>query len=284
MASDSFWTPVLKTKEQVLIDLAGTASCHMWRHLRADLDHYQGRIRAIELGCGMGKLSICLSLLGHDVTFFDSNRAALDQVHGFLQDLGIPHHTVFGDLHRLDPNLLGCFDISLSDGTIEHFQEDASRQQIVNAYFDVLRPGGRTLIGVPNAWGLFYRPVFATRRRLGLWPADVPEIPYSIRELRERAGRAGFTEIEVLGLTSLREDFFDWVWPSFLSLSRKLTGLPAKPAASGRRFGLDQVKDLAANPPAIERRPSLHFLSAGILLKAVRPGSRAAAREPANTA
>ena len=50
----------------------------------------------------------------------------------------------------------GSFDAIYSMGTVEHFDET---EQAIGEIFRVLRPGGRAVIGVPNRWDPFLRPL-----------------------------------------------------------------------------------------------------------------------------
>jgi len=59
------------------------------------------------------------------------------------------------------------FDAIYSMGTIEHFDET---DQAVAEIYRVLKPGGKAIIGVPNRWDPFLRPLMvAILYRLGLY-------------------------------------------------------------------------------------------------------------------
>ncbi len=79
----------------------------------------------------------------------------------------------------------GSFDAIYSMGTVEHFDET---EQAIGEIFRVLRPGGRAVIGVPNRWDPFLRPLMvAIMYRVGLYGYGF-EKSYSRRGLRENAG------------------------------------------------------------------------------------------------
>jgi SAM-dependent methyltransferase len=73
-------------------------------------------------------------------------------------------------------------------GTIEHFDET---EQAVAEIGRVLKPGGRAIIGVPNRYDPFLRPLLATLlQAVGLYGYGY-EKSYSRRALREMLERAG---------------------------------------------------------------------------------------------
>jgi len=102
-----------------------------------------------------------------------------------------PLRAVNADVRWL-PFREGAFDGIYSMGTIEHFDET---EQAVAEIFRVLAPGGRAVIGVPNRWDPFFRPLLvAVLYKLGLYGYGF-EKSYSRRALRQMLERAGF-EVE----------------------------------------------------------------------------------------
>ena len=81
------------------------------------------------------------------------------------------------------------FDAIYSMGTIEHFDES---KLAVREMLRVLKPGGRAIIGVPNRWDPFLRPLLvALLYRLGLYGYGF-EKSYSRKALRRMLEEAGF--------------------------------------------------------------------------------------------
>jgi SAM-dependent methyltransferase len=73
---------------------------------------------------------------------------------------------VVSDVRRL-PFRDGSFDAVYSMGTIEHFPDPETALLEMHR---VLRPGGRAVVGVPNRWDPFLRPLFAwVLQKLGLY-------------------------------------------------------------------------------------------------------------------
>jgi SAM-dependent methyltransferase len=90
-------------------------------------------------------------------------------------------------LYRADirelPFAEGSFDFVYTMGTIEHIDEEVRR---------VLRPGGRAIIGVPDRWNIFLRPLMVEiLTRMGAY-LYAPEKSFSERELRGVVEDAGF--------------------------------------------------------------------------------------------
>jgi SAM-dependent methyltransferase len=82
------------------------------------------------------------------------------------------------------------FDAIYSMGTIEHFDET---EDAVVEMARVLKPGGRIIVGVPNRYDPFLRPLLASAlQATGLYGYGF-EKSYSRRALREMVERAGLT-------------------------------------------------------------------------------------------
>jgi SAM-dependent methyltransferase len=102
---------------------------------------------------------------------------------------GEPLHAAVADVREL-PFEDASFDAVYSMGTIEHFRDpDRALEEMVR----VLRPGGVAIVGVPNRYDPFLRPLLAaTLQAVGLYSYGY-EKSYSRRALREMLVRAGLT-------------------------------------------------------------------------------------------
>jgi SAM-dependent methyltransferase len=100
------------------------------------------------------------------------------------------------DVRRL-PFADASFDAIYSMGTIEHFDESADA---VVEMARVLKRGGRLILGVPNRFDPFLRPVMVwTMWCLGLYGYGF-EKSYSRRALRRMMQRAGFEVVDETGI------------------------------------------------------------------------------------
>lgn len=100
-------------------------------------------------------------------------------------------HGAVADIREL-PFRDASFDAIYSMGTIEHFDET---ERAVAEMARVLKPGGRAIVGVPNRYDPFLRPlVAAALQALGLYAYGY-EKSFSRRALREMLERAGLTVV-----------------------------------------------------------------------------------------
>jgi SAM-dependent methyltransferase len=89
----------------------------------------------------------------------------------------------------------GSFDYIYSMGTIEHFPD---YQRAATELYRVLSPGGRAIIGVPNLFDPFLRPLLVGLLSLaGKYPYS-PEKAFSAGSLRRLLSGVGF---EVVGMS-----------------------------------------------------------------------------------
>jgi len=96
-------------------------------------------------------------------------------------------HGAVGDVREL-PFCDASFDAIYSMGTIEHFAET---ERAVQEMARVLKPGGRAIVGVPNRYDPFLRPLLATvLQAVGLYAYGY-EKSYSRRALKLMLERAG---------------------------------------------------------------------------------------------
>lgn len=246
----------------------GFASCPGWHEMqeavRTRLGGFQG-VRTVELGCGQGKVSLLFALQGARTTLVDYSDKQLDTARHVAKAFQVEPEFLSANLLHLPNDILGRYDVSMSFGTAEHFFGD-DRQAIFDVHLQALRPGGITFLWVPNRWGLFFHAGVKVRRALRRRTCHVDEIPFSRRELTQRATQAGFRDIQIVGADHLRNDF-----NNFIVDLRRLLRLPDRmgnyEGAASARSKL--VSTMAQN----ESRPGLlaNFLSYPLLMIGTRP-------------
>ena len=117
------------------------------------------------------------------------------------------------DVRQL-PYANASFDVVYSMGTIEHFEET---RETVGELLRVLKPGGRAIIGLPNRWDPFLRPLMVVLLRyMGLYAYGF-EKSFSRKALREMCEQAGFEVLAETGILFLPGwlrilDLAFWVW------------------------------------------------------------------------
>jgi SAM-dependent methyltransferase len=109
-----------------------------------------------------------------------------DQVE-FARQLGV-RSVVFGDLVSFLRNSAGeVFDVVVAFDVIEHFCKDEVLEIMDQAY-RVLRPGGRLVVHVPNAEGIFGSRIF--------WSDFTHEMAFTREGLRQLTSACGFSSVE----------------------------------------------------------------------------------------
>jgi 2-polyprenyl-3-methyl-5-hydroxy-6-metoxy-1,4-benzoquinol methylase len=172
-------------------------------------DGFRG-LETVELGCGEGKVSLLFALQGAKTTLVDYSERQLRNARYVADEFRLAPRFRLGSVLELSPEAHGRYDVSMSFGTAEHFFGD-DRQAIFDVHARVLRPGGLTFLWVPNRWGFLFHAGVKARRYSDRQTCHVDEVPFSRKELRERASRAGLREIRIVGAEYLRHDFNNFV-------------------------------------------------------------------------
>jgi SAM-dependent methyltransferase len=116
----------------------------------------------------------------------DISEPTVRQARGAFTDDGL--RAAVADCRRL-PFRDRTFDAVYSMGTIEHFLDP---ETALHEMYRVLRPGGRAVVGVPNRWDPFLRPLMAAvLQAVGLYGYGY-ERSFSRRALRRMLEAAGF--------------------------------------------------------------------------------------------
>lgn len=199
--------------EDVWRSCMGYASTPAWPVIaRTISEHFHSpmNIESIELGAGLGKMSVLLSLLGIHATlvdYSDKQIRASRVVHDFFS---LKTDIVKADILNLPCEMEGKFDIAISSGTAEHFFEE-EREKFFVSHARVLKKNGVALIWVPNKYGLLFHCGRTVRRMLGKKVSVVDELSFRREDLRARAESAGLAEIRIYGATTLGEDFNNFI-------------------------------------------------------------------------
>jgi len=163
-------------------------------------------IRFAELGAGIGKMSILMNILGGITTLIDYNESALQQARKVQHFFGCKPDILLENALALQESICGQYDVAMSFGLAEHFLGD-KRSAIFRSHYNLLKENGMVVIWVPNALGLFYRVSHGIRKALRKWPKELPEVPFTRKELKNVASRVGLMDIRIFGGGRFLRDF-----------------------------------------------------------------------------
>jgi SAM-dependent methyltransferase len=150
-------------------------------------------MEVLDVGCGLGRLTLPLLRAGCRVTGLDISGPALLRLGARVRDAGMADRfvPVEGGVESLD--LCDRFDLVTGRGVMHHLQEPAC---VLKRIHRALRPDGRVVFVDPNplqpAWGLFvlFHPALSLRAERYLWRGT----PRALRRLLENSG---FVEVSV---------------------------------------------------------------------------------------
>lgn len=111
------------------------------------------RVRLIEIGCGSSRwLPYFHQRFGFELSGIDYTESGVNAAKAILSKADIPGDIRHGDLFNTPHEWVDHFDIVVSFGLIEHFENPAS---VIAACARYLRPGGRMFTLVPTMRGLY---------------------------------------------------------------------------------------------------------------------------------
>lgn len=142
--------------------------------------------RVLEVGCGRSAwLPYFAARYGSAIAGIDYSQAGCEAEREILRRAGVEAEIVQADLFDPPPGLLGRFDLVLSLGVVEHFDDTAACLEAVSRF---ARPGGRVVTTIPNMIGaagalqrLLNPAVFEIHRPMG---------PRGLAAAHDRAGLA----------------------------------------------------------------------------------------------
>jgi 2-polyprenyl-3-methyl-5-hydroxy-6-metoxy-1,4-benzoquinol methylase len=197
---DAVWQSQHTTGQELQWNIERDLSIMRWgiflRFAQEKLGDLSGR-SSVELGAGRGIASLQLALLGVRVTLVDWSEQALETAGELYAAFGLQPRLLRADILNLPAAELGMHDISLSVGVAEHF-DGPERESVIESHARVLKPGGVSLISVPNSLCVPYRLGKLVAERRGKWKFGV-EIPFTHAELTRLAVKAGLDPVGIVG-------------------------------------------------------------------------------------
>lgn len=229
--------------DPVVSYLVGAASGIAYRHLIGRLEHYpipsfplKGNGQLLDLGCSWGRWTLAAAKRGYEVVGLDPSLGALMAARRVSGSLGIRARYVCGDARFL-PFRDESFDAVFSYSVLQHFSE-TNVELVLRDIARVLRPGGVSLIQMPNRAGL--RCLYHQLRRNFRAPREFEVRYWSLRKLQETFGRS-------LGESTVFVD-------CFFGLGLQKADWDLMPISHRVIIGLSEVlKGLSRNLPALTR-------------------------------
>lgn len=184
----------------------------------------------LEIGCAQSIwLPYFAQEFGFTVCGLDYSEIGCAQERQILSSAGVAGEVVCSDFFSPPERLLGAFDVVVSLGVAEHFQDTAA---CIAAFTKFLKPGGLLMTHVPNLTGL----IGFIQKRINRPVYDV-HVPLDSATLRAAHAAAGlevlscdyflFTNFGVCNLNGLPAGSVTWWMKKFLLTSLTLGSVSA---------------------------------------------------------
>lgn len=220
--------------DPVVSYLVGATNGIAYKHLIGRLTHYpipsfplEGNGQLLDLGCSWGRWALAAAKRGFEVVGLDPSLGALMAARRVSRSLKINARYVCGDARFL-PFRDRSFDAVFSYSVLQHLSE-ADVEVTLQDVARVLRPGGVSLIQMPNRIGL--RCLYHQARRGFRTPREFEVRYWSMRTLHETFGRllgesTAFVDCFFgLGLQKADSDLMPMSHRALIGLSEFLKGL-----------------------------------------------------------
>jgi len=108
-------------------------------------------LRVVDLGCGLGALSVFFAAHSATVVGLDRDRSRMEVGAAVAARYGLAVEFLAGPMQRLDLSD-GAFDLAVQNNSLCYLVPREDRARALNEVWRVLRPGGWLLIHNPNRW------------------------------------------------------------------------------------------------------------------------------------
>lgn len=193
----------------------------------------------LEMGCGSGFISLALARAGARVALLDIAPRALEKARTAFRLACLPDPPSYA-ADALNSGLGSeSFDVVWNNGVIEHFS-DAGKARLLTEMRRLTRPGGKTIVFVPNRNCWPFRIAQRYMKWAGTWPYGF-EDDMSPAQLRRFCLRLKIRAFETYAI----DPWLGWYWlPRFGPLLKRWVG-PRPVAAHMRRTQVGWLSILA---------------------------------------
>ncbi len=176
-----------------LLDLLLLRTWHVKKALRSIAKQFQGSATVLDAGSGFGQYTWRMSRMNKDwkITAVDINNEQITDCNNFFDKRGLSDRVSFGILDLTDLSDTDCYDIILSVDVMEHIEEDVT---VFKNFHRSLKNNGVLLISTPSDQG---GSDVHNETEESFIDEHVRD-GYSIKEITDKLGKAGFKKIEVL--------------------------------------------------------------------------------------
>lgn len=186
-----------------------------------------GTGRLVDYGCGNGAQTLLLAPHFEHTVGLDVESGFLDRMRAAIAEQGLAGRVEAVRIgSRGDPLQDGCADVVTSFTVLEHVPDEMDSLRRMH---ELLRPGGRLLISVPNRWWIFEThgadlPLLPWNRVpfVSWWPRRLHDRYarariYTVGDITGLLREAGFTVDEVVRMTAPMDML---TWPPLRDLVR----------------------------------------------------------------
>lgn len=141
-------------------------------------------MRLLEIGCAKSAwLPYFAKEFGFKVCGLDYSPIGCQMATKVLQSNGVEAEVVCADFFAPPESMLGAYDVVVSFGVVEHFDDTAACLRAVSAF---LKPGGMLITNIPNMVGW----IGAIQKAVNKPVYDIHQLinPHRLREAHELAG------------------------------------------------------------------------------------------------
>lgn len=160
----------------------------------------------LEIGCARSRwLPYFATEFGFNVSGIDYSETGCSQAVSILNRAGVEGRVACANFFSPPPDMVGAFDVVVSFGVVEHFEDTAA---CLSSFAAFLKPGGVMITVIPNLAGI----IGAIQKRLGrtIYVVHVPMDKRTLRGAHQRAGLSVQTCGYFLGINWGVLNFSDW--------------------------------------------------------------------------